>query len=603
MRGRVTTRVITLAAAHLAMLFLAGQVWAADPPKRPNIVVIVADDMGFADMGMFGGEIHTPTLDTLARKGVRFTDFHTSPVCSPTRAMFFSGTDTHIAGLGNMDELTAPNQKGVPGYEGVMNHNIVSFANLLRDGGYHTYMAGKWHLGHEPNLLPHARGFERDFSMLEGEASYFSDMTGINTAQPDATYTEDGKYVTELPKDFYATEAYVDKMMGYIESNRKDGKPFFAYLAHVAPHAPYHLPDEWLRKYSGKFDMGWDELRKQRLARMKELGIMPSSTELAERLWYVPAYDVFAPFVRVLAARKMELYAALTENMDYHTGRLIDYLKKTGEYDNTLFIFFADNGAEGNDLAHVIGGQKGTRDFLHYARRYNQTHPNAWGRPGSSVTYGPAWAQASATPFREYKFWLAEGGIRTPLIVTGAGVQRKAGSINHSLLHVMDLAPTILEVAGITHPKTYNGRPVAPIQGKSWVPMLANKTDAPRTPSDWLGWEIVGNRAIRQGDWKLLWEHKPHGTDDWTLFNLARDPGELHDLAAEEPEKVKQLLALWEDYVKTNNVILPSRHPFEQMQKQLPTRTHVDEGYPPITFQVPFVPPQELVKGKEGEGK
>jgi len=603
MRGRVTIRVITRAAAHLALLLLAGQVYAADPPKRPNIVVIVADDMGFSDMGMFGGEIHTPNLDALAKRGVRYTDFHTSPLCSPTRAMFFSGTDNHIAGLGNMDELVAPNQKGVPGYEGDMNHNVVSFASLLRDGGYHTYMAGKWHLGHEPDLLPHARGFERDFSMLEGEASYFADMVGVNSAQPVATYTEDGKYVTELPKDFYATEAYVDKMMGYIESNRKDGKPFFAYLAHVAPHAPYHLPDDWLRKYERQYDMGWDELRKQRLAHMKDIGILPKHAELADRLWYVPPFEVLAPFVRVLAARKMEIYAALTENMDYHTGRLIDYLKKTGEYDNTLFVFFADNGAEGNDIARLVAGKPGTKDFLMYSRQYNQTHPNAWGRPGTSTTYGPSWAQVSTVPFREHKGYLAEGGIRTPLVIAGAGVQQKAGSINHSLLHVMDLAPTILELAGLSHPATYDGHPVAPMQGKSWTPLLAGKTDAVRGPNDWLGWELLGFRAIRQGDWKLLWEWKPWGQGEWELFNVAQDPAEQQDLSSSRQDKVKQLLALWDEYVKTNNVILPNRFIYETAEKDLPKRTRVDEGWPPLVFKPPFVPPQELVKGKEGENK
>lgn len=599
MRGGVTIRFITLAAAHLALLALAGQVYAADPPKRPNIVVIVADDMGYSDMGMFGGEIRTPNLDELAKRGIRYTDFHTGSLCSPTRAMLLSGTDNHIAGIGNMDETLAPNQKDVPGYEGHMNHQVVSLANLLRDGGYHTYLSGKWHLGHEPDLIPHARGFERSFSMLEGEASYFSDMTGVSSAQPDATYTEDGKYVTELPKDFYATEAYVDKMMGYIESNRKDGKPFFAYLAHVAPHAPYHLPDDWLRKYERQYDMGWDELRKQRLARMKDIGILPKHAELADRLWYVPAFDMLAPFVRVITARKMELYAALTENMDYHTGRFLDYLKKTGEYDNTLFIFFADNGAEGNDLARLVSGKPGTKDFLMFARRYNETHPNAWGRPGTNTTYGPSWAQASTVPFREHKGFLAEGGIRTPLIVAGAGVQQKAGTINHSLLHVMDLAPTILEVAGLSHPATYDGHPVAPMQGKSWMPMLAGKTDAVRGPNDWLGWEMMGHKAIRQGEWKLLWEWKPWGQGDWELFNLAQDPAERHDLAATQPEKVKQLLALWAEYVKTNNVILPNRFIYETAEKDLPKRTRVDEGWPPLVFKPPFVPPQDLVKEKE----
>ena len=591
-------RFIMLAALTLALSDLALIASAADTPRRPNVVIIVADDLGFADMGMFGGEIHTPNLDALAKGGVRFTDFHTGATCSPSRAMLFSGTDNHIAGVGNMDETLAPNQIGMPGYEGHMNHNVVSFVNLLRDGGYHTYMAGKWHLGHEPDLIPRARGFERDFSMMEGEASYFADMTGLSTAQPDATYTEDGRYVTKLPDDFYATEAYVDKMIGYIESNRKDGKPFFAYLAHVAPHAPYHLPNDWLRKYKRKYDMGWDALRKQRLARMKELGIMPSHAELAERLWYVPAFEVLGPNPRALIARKMELYAALVENMDHHTGRLLDYLKQIGEYDNTVFIFFADNGAEGSDLARTIAGKPGTKDFFMYTRRYSETHPNMWGRPGTTTTYGPAWAQVSAVPFREHKAFSAEGGIRTPLVFVGAGVQRKAGSINHGLLHVMDIAPTVLELTGLSHPATYEGHPVAPMQGKSWMPMLSGKTDAVRGPNDWLGWELWGFQAVRQGDWKLLWEPKPYGTGDWTLYNLAQDPGEQHDLSAQHPDKVKQLLVLWDEYVKINHVILPDHYMLETAEKDLPKRTHVDEGWPPVLFKPPFIPPQDLLKDK-----
>ncbi len=600
---------------HFAALatMLAAHANAADtsaaPPstrpgasRRPNIVLIVADDMGFSDMGMFGGEIRTPTLDALARSGVRFTDFHTSATCSPTRSMLFSGTDNHVAGVGNMDETTAPNQVGVPGYEGEMNHRVVSFVNLLRDSGYHTYMSGKWHLGHEPDVIPHARGFERDFSMLEGEASYFADMTGVSSAQPTATYTEDGKYVTKLPRNFYATEYYVDRMIKFIESNRKDGKPFFAYLAHVAPHAPYQLPDDWLRRYAGQYDMGWDDLRKARLTRMKELGILAADADLAERLWFVPPYEMLAPFVRVTLARKMELYAALVENMDYHTGRLINYLKQTGQYDNTLFIFFADNGAEGNDIAKVISGQPGTRDFLLYSRVYSQTHPNAWGRPGATTTYGPAWAQVSTTPFREYKGFTAEGGIRTPLFVAGAGVRRQPGSINRSLVHVMDVAPTVLDVAGVSHPATYDGQPVAPIQGKSWMPMLTGQTDSVRSEREWLGWEMWGNRAVRQSNWKLLWEVKPYGASDWTLYNLADDPAERHDLAAQNPAKVKQLLALWDEYVKTNNVILPNRTMFETHDKVLPKRVPVDEGFPPLIFEKPFVPPADLVRGLP-EGK
>jgi arylsulfatase len=560
--------------------------------RRPNIVLIVADDLGYSDVGMFGGDIRTPTLDSLAKAGVRFTNFYTAQTCSPTRSMLFSGTDTHLNGLGSMIESLAPNQKGNPGYEGVLNHRVVSFVNLLRDGGYHTYMSGKWHLGKEPDLIPRARGFEHDFTLLEGEGSYYADMTGLNTAQPKSTYTLDGQYVSRLPKDFYATRFYVDKMIEFIDSNKGDGKPFFAYLAHQAPHAPYHLPDHrWTRKYQGRFDAGWDELRKQRFDRMKQLGILKDGVTMADRFWYVPPFDALAPAARVVIARKMELFAALVENMDEHTGRLVDYLKNTNQYDNTLFVFFSDNGAEGNDLAHMVAGTPGTKDYLFYAEKYNQTHPNAWGRPGSNVTYGPPWAQVSATPFREHKGLLAEGGIRSPLIIAGAGVSRAPGSINHSVVHVKDLFSTFLEVAGITVPATYDGKPLQAIQGKSQVPVLSAKTDSVRTADDYLGWEFMGNRAIRQGDLKLLWEGKPWGKADWELFNLAEDPGEKHDLAAKDPERVKRMLALWDDYRLTNNVILPNRSMYETMEEELPMRTPVDEGWPPLIFDKPFIPP------------
>jgi arylsulfatase A-like enzyme len=548
--------------------------------------------MGYSDMGMFGGNINTPNLDGLAKGGVRFTNFYTAQTCSPTRSMLFSGTDTHLNGLGSMEESLAPNQHGKPGYEGVMNRQVVSFVNLLHDGGYHTYMSGKWHLGKEPDLIPRARGFERDFTLLEGEGSYFADMTGLNTAQPRSTYTLDGQYVGKLPKDFYATEFYVDKMIEFIDSNKDDGKPFFAYLAHQAPHAPYHLPDDrWRRKYRGKFDAGWDEIKKQRVSRMKELGIMPAAAGNADRLWYVPPFDVLAPAARVVIARKMELFAALVDNMDENTGRLIDYLERTGQYENTLFVFFSDNGAEGNDLAQMVAGTPGTRDYLFYAQKYNQTHPNAWGRPGSNVTYGPPWAQVSAAPFREHKGLVAEGGIRSPLLIAGKGLERSAGSINHSVMHVKDLFPTFLEVAGVSVPATYEGRSVQAIQGKSQLPMLAGRTDSVRTPHDYLGWEFMGNHAIRQGDWKLLWEGKPWGKGDWELFNLANDPGEKNDLASREPERVLRMTALWEDYVRTNNVIMPSRSMYETMEKDLPMRTAVDEGWPPLIFNKPFIPP------------
>ncbi len=451
--------------------------------RRPNIVLIVADDMGYADMGMFGGEIRTPNLDELAQRGVRFTNFYTSSTCSPTRAMLLSGIDNHIAGLGNMEEMVAPNQRGVPGYEGVLNNRVVAFPRLLRLAGYHTYMTGKWHLGKEPDKIPAARGFERDFTLLQGGGSYFDD-TGLNARSPKSIFTHDGKYLTRLPENFYATRTYTDKMIEFIESNRGDGQPFFALVSHQAPHDPFHLPNEWLRLYEREYDQGWDAIRKQRLRRMIELGIVPAGTQPADRMWFVPEASNLAPGTRALAGRKMELYAAMVENMDYHIGRLINYLKSVGEYDNTLFIFLSDNGPEGTDLGAMLRGKKGSTNWLFHASKWSQTHPSAWGRPGSYVGIGAAWAQVSATPFRLYKGWLSEGGIRAPLVVSGAGVRQPAGSINHGLMHVTDIAATVLDIAGVVHPSGRKGWDVAPLQGKSWKPTLAGEADSPRGPKD-----------------------------------------------------------------------------------------------------------------------
>jgi arylsulfatase len=600
MSSMKTARTVRLLGASLSLATVLGwgpNLTAAD--AQPNIVLIVADDMGYADMGMFGGEIRTPNLDALAQQGVRFTNFYTSATCSPSRAMLLSGTDNHIAGLGNMDEVVAPNQQGVPGYEGVLNDRVVAFPQLLKDAGYHTYMVGKWHLGKEPDKIPAARGFERDFTMMQGGGSYFDD-TGLSARSPKSIFTQNGKYLTKLPKNYYATRTFTDKMIEFIESNRGDGKPFFAYVAHQAPHDPYHLPNDWLRRYEKAYDQGWDITRKQRLQRMIELGIIPKGTQLAERMWFLPEAVNIAPGPRAMAARKMELYAAMVENMDDHIGRLMDYLKRIGEYDNTLFVFFSDNGAEGTDLGALMRGRKGSLNYLFYAINWSQTDPAAWGRPGSYASAGAPWAQVQATPFRLYKGWLSEGGIRSPLVVSGAGVRRPAGSMNDGLMHVMDVAATLLDIAGVDHPSSYKGRNVEPPQGKTWKPMLAGEAESARGPEDWLGWELWANRAIRKGDWKLLWLHKPMGIADWQLYNLRTDPGETHDLSDQHPEKKKELLALWHEYVKTNNVILPNRHWFETLEDALPPRVRVFEGWPPMDAKKPFVPPKALVDKESG---
>ncbi|HTN49017.1 MAG TPA: arylsulfatase [Burkholderiaceae bacterium] len=596
-------RLIARIPSNLGRLWIVGVVaslaatataTAADAPRRPNIVVILGDDMGFADMGSFGGEIRTPNLDALAKEGVRFTNFYTHASCSPTRSMLLSGVDTHLNGLGNMDEWTAPNQRGAVGYEGYLSTRLVTLPQLLKGAGYHTYMVGKWHLGKAPDQIPAARGFERDFSLLDGAGSYW-DMTNFTAASPKSVFTEDGRYLTKLPENYYATKTYTDKLIGYIDANRGDGKPFFAYVSHQAPHDPYHLPKEWRIRHVGEYDKGWDAVRQERLKRQVELGIMPAGTQLAERMWFIADPVVLAPASRAILGKKMELYAGMMENMDYHVGRLIDYLRKIGEYENTIFIVFGDNGAEGTDLFKMIAGSPGSRDYLYAAINWSQTHPNAWGDPGSYVGYGPMWAQVSMTPFSQYKGWVGEGGIRNALVVSGPNVMRPKGSINNGLMHVADLMPTLLEVAGASYPQSHAGNELPPLIGKSWNRMLAGQAESPRTPEDYLGWEIFGNRAIRQSEWKIRWEYKPLGKGAWELYNLANDPAERRDLAAERPDKLKAMLVLWDAYVKANNVILPNRSTFETLEDQLPPRVPDDAGYPPLIYKRQFVPPEDML--------
>lgn len=581
----------------LAVTTVASQ--AASPStagteRRPNIVIILGDDLGFSDIGAFGSEIKTPHLDALATDGVRFTQFYTHASCSPTRSMLLSGVDTHRNGLGNMDEWTAPNQMGQPGYEGYLNDRVTTLPQLLKDIGYHTYMAGKWHLGKAPHQIPAARGFERDFTLLDGAGSYW-DMANFTAATPKSTFTEDGRYLNKLPKNYYATKTYTDKIISYIEANRGDGKPFFAYVSHQAPHDPYHLPRDWRYRHVGEYDKGWDAVREERLKRQIDLGITPAGTALSERMWFVPDPNLLAPAPRALLGKKMELYAGMVENMDFHIGRLVAYLKKIGEYDNTIFIVFGDNGAEGTDLFAMIAGTPGTRDYLFAAIQWSQTHPNAWGDPGSYVGYGPMWAQVSMTPFSQYKGYVAEGGIRNALIVSGPIVKRAKGSISHGVMHVADIMPTLLEVAGASYPRTINGQESPPLLGKSWVRLLAGQEESPRSGQDYLAWEIFGNRALRQGDWKLRWQYKPYGKGEWELFNLAEDVAERRDLASKQPGRVKALLALWDDYVRANNVILPSRVLSEGMEKKLPDRYPVEAGYPPLIYKRQFIPPANMM--------
>jgi arylsulfatase len=527
----------------VSALIIAGSPAAAEE-RRPNILLIVADDAGYADIGSFGGEIQTPNIDALAAAGVRFTQFGVSATCSPTRSMLLSGTDNHLAGLGNMAEFTAANQKGKPGYEGYLNDRVAPVPALLKEAGYNTYMAGKWHMGEESEHFPAARGFMRDLTLIPGGGSHMDDMWGAKGERQ--LYTFNGKPIEALRPGFFSSEDYTAAIISNIEENRGDGKPFFAYLALQAPHDPFQLPAEWRDRYKGRYDQGYDETRADRIARMKALGILDPKATVFPRLPTVPAWNDLPPEEKRKSARRMELFAAMVENMDANIGKLIGYLKTEGLYDNTLIVFLSDNGPEGNIMEMGPPWNNGTFED--------------WGKKGTFIQYGPAWAQVGAGPFRMFKGFLSEGGIRTPLIISGKDVTG-SGRISGAVVHVKDIPATILDAAGVSHPDTFEGKKVAPLQGKPLIPILRNESGAVRGPDDWIGWQAFGNRAIRQGDWKLLWLCNPFGTSQWQLFNLKDDPGETNDLAAEKPDIRGKLVKHWDEYVKTNNVILPDVSP------------------------------------------
>jgi arylsulfatase A-like enzyme len=409
-----------LMAAGLGLLHGAPQASAAEPAKKPNILLIVADDMGYSDVGAFGGEIETPNIDALAQRGLSATNFYVAPTCSPTRSMLLTGTDNHVAGFGVMSEYTGPQQKGKPGYEGHLNQRVTSIATLLRDSGYHTYMAGKWHLGEEKGQWPADQGFERDFTLMQGGGSHWSDMGYPNPQHPNLTFTRNGKLLDKLPDDHFSTAAFSDFITQSIDENKADGKPFFAYLSYQAVHSPFALPDDWIDKYKGRYDQGYDALRAERLARMKAMGLVGADVSLAPRMPNVPAWDSLTPEQKKISARKMEVYAAMVANMDHHIGRVLGHLKANGQLDNTLVLFFSDNGAEPVELLELAASVDPAMKV--WLEKNWDTKPENCGRKMSVCDYGAAWAQVGSTPFNYFKHYTAEGGIRSPLIAAGPGV-------------------------------------------------------------------------------------------------------------------------------------------------------------------------------------
>ena len=387
--------------------------------QRPNFLLVVAADLGWTDIGSFGSEIKTPNLDELADAGVKFTDFHVSVSCSPTRPMLMTGTDNHIAGLGTMSELLTDDLRKKPGYEGHLNDRVVTLAEVLRDGGYHTYMSGKWHLGEEPEHFPVARGFETSFSMLYGGASYWNDMTGILAVEQEvAKYVKNDQELKSLPEDFYATRNYTDTLMDMIRDNRGDGKPFFAYLAFTTVHDPLHVPEPWLSLYKGEYDNGFEALKARRTEGAKRSGVFPANSKAAKLHPLAKAWASFTDQEKVFQSRAMEVYAGMVANMDYHIGRIVNFLKDIGEYENTVIIFFSDNGSNPTTNEEYSPGEAGQR----FLSQFDNSIVSLGG-PSSHYAYGPGWGSACSGPLNHFKLTPGEGGIRSPMIILGPGVK------------------------------------------------------------------------------------------------------------------------------------------------------------------------------------
>ena len=523
--------------------------------ERPNIVLLLADDWGFSDVGAFGGEIETPHLDALARQGMRFSNFHVAASCSPTRSMLLTGVDNHLNGVGNMRESIPRAHLGQPGYLSVLNDQVVTVSSLLRDSGYRTYVAGKWHVGHEPRNLPNARGFDRSIVQADSGSDNWETAKRYLDLSDQVNWYEDGQ-VARMPSDFYSSAYFVDRMMGYIDAGdtavgsrppTAPRPPFFAFVSFQANHIPIQAPQSFIDKYKGRYDAGWRVLRQERRQKAIQLGIVPPDTAMHE-MHTTRSWDALSAQDKRYESRRMEVYAAMADAMDHHVGRLVEHLKKRGDYERTVFIFLSDNGAEASDPYATLTG----RLWLdwQYERGIDQL-----GAKGAYSVIGPSWASAVASPLNTYKFYSGEGGIRVPLLIAGVpGTQRN--QIHHSLAHVNDIAPTLLALAGVPRPGShYRGQQVHPMTGASLLPVLRGEAQRVHPLEHAIGYELSGNQAVFKGDLKLIKNIAPVGDGQWRLFNTVQDPGETRDLQHEMPGVFRAMQADYAAYAQAHGVL------------------------------------------------
>ncbi len=546
--GMMLTGISVGQAATLADTDVNNTASAIENQKPPNVLVIMADDLGFSDISPYGGEIQTPNLQMLAENGVSFTDFSVTPYSAPSRATFLTGSDPHEVGLGNLIELSTPEQKQDPDYVGHLNDKALTVAQRLQQAGYYTVMSGKWHLGKRAEDAPTNWGFDNYFGLLIGEANHFDRPNYPEGPDGAQLYRLDGE-LTDIPKDFYSSTTYADYLMDSL-NNRPDDKPFFAYLQFTAPHSPLQAPREDIEKYSGQYQEGPRALAEQRFENAKRLGFIPETAKQPTMVGY-PEWDSFSEENRQKEIKRMQIYAAMVDNMDANIGRVLDSLKQKGELDNTYVFFFSDNGAAGK-YRETAGRWK---DWV------NNAHDNSLDNMGnydSYVSQGLGWAQASNMPFSLFKGYTSEGGIRSPLIVTGPNIPE--AKVSGKYTNLMDIAPTILDIVGA--PKTTPASK-ADIDGKSLMPELTEPSSRLQLPNTPQVLEMNGAKTVRLGHYKALANtHRFAGLDDnviptqkWQLFNLVQDPGETTDLAKQYPKILDGLIADYNSYARDVGVV------------------------------------------------
>ena len=522
--------------------FLLGQTTqeGSVPAQPPNFVLILVDDAALQDFGVYGGEAYTPTIDMLAQQGTMFTNYHSSLMCAPARAMLLTGCDSHLAGVPNLPVFLAPEHAVHPNYDGILNTRVETVASRLKGNGYNTYIAGKWHLGNTSYTLPTRRGFDRSFVLgASGGDNY--DIKGYLPFKGNAPWFADGEPLEKLPDNFYSSEFLVDKMMEFMEEEEHKDQPFFSYLPFQAIHIPVQAPAEFVKKYKGVYKDGWDKLKQRRFEKAKQLGIVPSDAPLGEQHPKLRNWEKLSKEEQQIAANDMAVNAAMMEAMDYHIGRYIIYLNSRGFYDNTVFIITSDNGPEGSEVRDSRADM--WMRWVGYHR--DQTR---LGGPGYYGFIGPEMASAAAGPSSFFKFYAGEGGLRVPLIIAGNGIPKAQKRTAFSF--VTDVTPTILELAGIPEKQT-----LVPMTGKSLLPAIQKDSTLVYQGDEAVGVEAAGHSALFKGDFKLTRNARPLGDFKWRLYNIKKDPGETTDLASSHPQLFAELIKDYATYAEKMGVL------------------------------------------------